>query len=59
MDWTGADSQEAKGVTGLNWLLEHSLPQEKEDKQEKGNNRDSYCVASLPGEVSTESEAHR
>lgn len=41
-----------QGVTGLNWLREHSLPQESEDKQEKGNNRDSYCVASLPGDVS-------
>lgn len=39
-------------MTGLNWLREHSLPQENEDKQEKGNNRDSYCVASLPGDAS-------
>lgn len=37
----------------MNWLRENSLPQEKEDKQEKGDNRDSYCVASLPGDAST------
>lgn len=37
-------------MTGLNWLREQSLLQENEDKQ-KGNNRDSYCVASLPRDM--------
>lgn len=52
---TGANSQEAKGVTGLNWLQESSLPPENEDKQEKntgeGQQQDSYCVAPVPGDV--------
>lgn len=45
-------------MTGLNWLWESSLPREHEDKQEKktqgkGNDRDSYCVACIPGDGST------
>lgn len=35
MAWTGARSQEAKGVAGLNWLQESGLPRENGDKEEK------------------------
>lgn len=48
-------------MTGLNWLQEHRLPQENEDKQEKnteGQQQDCYCVASSPRGCQ-ESEAHR
>ena len=53
----GANSQEATGVTGLNWLQESSLPWENEDKQEKNTGegqqqRQLLCVASVPGDVS-------
>lgn len=44
-------------MTGLNWLWESSLPGSikisKSKTQGKGKDRDSYCVACIPGDVST------
>lgn len=50
----GLDRCRLPGGQGGDWIelaSEHSLPQEKKDKQEKGDNRDSYCMASLPGDA--------